>query len=213
LYNSEALCNKYIRKDFGITDCETFRKKTLWSLLCTYPLDVVRSRLTIQTTEEKYKGISGTFRTVIAEEGFKGLYRGMMTSIMGVAPYVAINFTTYETLKRRFANTSRPPTVPESLAFGALSGAAAQTFTYPIDLIRRRLQLQGIGGAPNMYTGPFNAISTIVRTEGLPALYRGMVPCYLKVIPAISISFCVYEIMRIILGIESRKSGGSSSSF
>jgi len=34
LYNSEALCNKYIRKDFGITDCETFRKKTLWSCCC-----------------------------------------------------------------------------------------------------------------------------------------------------------------------------------
>lgn len=183
------------------------------SLLCTYPLDLVRSRLTVQTTEEKYKGIAATFRMVYREEGFKGLYKGMLTSIMGVAPYVAINFTTYETLKRLWADSNRPPTIVESLAFGAVAGAAAQTFTYPIDLLRRRLQLQGIGGAPNVYTGPFHAVKTIVKEEGVLALYRGMIPCYLKVIPAISISFCTYELMRLVLGIETRKSSGGGGGF
>ena len=51
--------------------------------------------------------------------------------------------------------------------------------TYPIDLLRRRLQLQGIGGEPKLYTGPFNAISTIIKNDGFFALYRGMIPCYL----------------------------------
>lgn len=183
------------------------------SLLCTYPLDLIRSRLTIQTTEEKYKGIGPTFRMIVKEEGYRGLYKGMFTSILGVAPYVAINFTTYETLKRVSADNARPPSVPESLAFGALAGAAAQTVTYPIDLLRRRLQLQGIGGEPKLYNGPFHAITTIVKNDGVLALYRGMIPCYLKVIPAISISFCVYECMRMVMGIETRKSGGSSGGF
>lgn len=39
---------------------------------------------------------------IVREEGYRGLYKGMLTSIMGVAPYVAINFTTYETLKRYY---------------------------------------------------------------------------------------------------------------
>lgn len=54
---------------------------------------------------------------------YKGLYKGMFTSILGVAPYVAINFTTYETLKQRF-ETNQGVSVPNSLAFGAISGYA-----------------------------------------------------------------------------------------
>jgi solute carrier family 25 phosphate transporter 23/24/25/41 len=181
------------------------------SLLFTYPLDLIRSRLTIQTTQTKYNGIMHTFDTIVKEEGYRGLYKGMLTSIMGVAPYVAINFTTYETLKRTFVSDHRPPTVIESLMYGAVAGATAQTATYPIDLLRRRLQLQGIGGQPILYTGPFHALRTIVRDEGITALYRGMIPCYLKVVPAISISFCTYELMRLVLGIESRKVSSSSS--
>jgi len=179
------------------------------SLLCTYPLDLIRSRLTIQTTETKYTGIRDAFRTVIKEEGYKGIYKGMFTSILGVAPYVAINFTTYETLKQRF-EINNNTTVWKSLAFGAISGATAQTLTYPIDLLRRRLQLQGIGGEPLRYKGPLDAVVKIVKEDGVLALYRGMVPCYLKVVPAISISFCVYELMRMVLGIESRKVSFSS---
>jgi len=181
------------------------------SLLCTYPLDLVRSRLTIQTTETKYIGIFDTFRLVVREEGYRALYKGLWPSILGIAPYVAINFTTYETLKRRFTTPHRPPSVGESLAYGAFSGAVAQTVTYPIDLLRRRFQLQGIGGQPAIYNGTVHAIRTIVQKEGVLALYRGMLPCYLKVIPAISISFCVYELMRKLLGIEQKRVSTSSS--
>eukprot|EP01111_Echinosteliopsis_oligospora_P004549 TRINITY_DN1754_c0_g2_i2.p2 TRINITY_DN1754_c0_g2~~TRINITY_DN1754_c0_g2_i2.p2 ORF type:complete len:426 (+),score=104.27 TRINITY_DN1754_c0_g2_i2:1351-2628(+) len=182
------------------------------SLLCTYPLDLVRSRLTIQTTASKYTGITDTFKTVVAEEGARGLYKGMFTSILGVAPYVAINFTTYETLKRRFM-TGHTPGVMESLAYGAAAGATAQTFTYPIDLLRRRLQMQGIGGTEPKYKGTVHAVKTIISEEGFLALYRGMIPCYLKVIPAISISFCVYEVTSMLLGIDPKKKSGGGGGF
>eukprot|EP01132_Coremiostelium_polycephalum_P002091 gene2091-2578_t len=176
------------------------------SLLFTYPLDLIRSRLTVQVHEQKYNGIYDAYKKIVKEEGYRGLYKGLFTSAMGVAPYVAINFTTYESLKLLFMKEKQSsPSVMESLAFGAISGATAQTITYPIDLIRRRLQVQGIGGKENVYTGPFDAFRKIAKEEGVKGLYKGMIPCYLKVIPAISISFCVYEVMKKILRIDSKK--------
>jgi solute carrier family 25 phosphate transporter 23/24/25/41 len=67
------------------------------------------------------------------------------------------------------------------------------------------MQLQGAGGVEKVYKGPFDAAKQIVAKEGFPGLYRGMVPCYLKVVPAIAISFGTYELMRQLLGIEQRK--------
>ncbi|KAM9977187.1 hypothetical protein ACTFIR_011045 [Dictyostelium discoideum] len=175
------------------------------SLLCTYPLDLIRSRLTVQVFGNKYNGIADTCKMIIREEGVAGLYKGLFASALGVAPYVAINFTTYENLKKTFIPKDTTPTVGQSLTFGAISGATAQTLTYPIDLIRRRLQVQGIGGKDILYNGTFDAFRKIIRDEGVLGLYNGMIPCYLKVIPAISISFCVYEVMKKILKIDSKK--------
>ncbi|EFA84007.1 EF-hand domain-containing protein [Heterostelium album PN500] len=174
------------------------------SLLFTYPLDLIRSRLTVQIHEQKYTGIADAYRKIVAEEGYRGLYKGLFTSALGVAPYVAINFTTYETLKYFFSK-DKNLTVVNSLIFGAISGATAQTITYPIDLLRRRLQVQGIGGAPLIYSGPLDACKKVIKEEGVRGLYKGMIPCYLKVIPAISISFCVYELMKSLLGINTNK--------
>eukprot|EP01133_Synstelium_polycarpum_P004003 gene4003-4634_t len=174
------------------------------SLLFTYPLDLIRSRLTIQVHTQKYSGIADAYRKIVAEEGYLGLYKGLFTSALGVAPYVAINFTTYESLKFFFVK-DRPLSVTDSLAFGAISGASAQTITYPIDLLRRRLQVQGIGGGARLYTGPLDACIKVIQEEGVLGLYKGMIPCYLKVIPAISISFCVYEMMKSLLNINTNK--------
>ncbi|GAM17017.1 hypothetical protein SAMD00019534_001920, partial [Acytostelium subglobosum LB1] len=174
------------------------------SLLFTYPLDLIRSRLTVQVHEQRYNGISDAYKKIVAEEGYAGLYKGLFTSALGVAPYVAINFTTYESLKFFFSQ-DRHLTIPESLAFGALSGATAQTFTYPIDLLRRRLQVQGIGGKPKIYNGPYDAFRKVIQEEGFKGLYKGMIPCYLKVVPAISISFSVYEMMKKLLDINTSK--------
>jgi len=178
------------------------------ALISTYPLDLVRTRLTVQTSGEKYKGIIHTFKTVIKEEGFFGLYKGVFTSALGIAPYVAINFTVYENLKAIILHNEKYKFnfgVVASLACGGLAGATAQTITYPIDLLRRRMQLQGAGGTIALYKGPLDAAIQIVKKEGILGLYSGMVACYLKVIPSIAISFCTYEIVRKWLGIHQQK--------
>ena len=64
--------------------------------------------------------------------------------------------------------------------------------TYPINLVRTRLQISGMPGAPS-YTGPLDCFRQTVRTGGVAALYQGLLPNMLKVMPATSISYAVYD--------------------
>lgn len=83
-----------------------------------------------------------------------------------------------------------------TMSFGAAAGAAAQTVVFPIEMVQRRLQLQGMAGNPVLYKNMVDAMVKIARKEGVPALYAGLLPNYLKLIPAAAISFYVYELLK-----------------
>lgn len=178
------------------------------SVTATYPLDIIRTRLSLaEATTSKpippsSSGIlsgSQIYRCghsiVKNEGGLLALYRGLLPTILGIAPYVALNFTTYETLKRRVALlTQRDPTVHEKLLCGGAAGAVAQTITYPLDVLRRRLQVHGSPDSAYRYNGMRDAIKIMYDTEGWRAFYRGMLPNLLKVVPSMSVSFVTYEL-------------------
>jgi solute carrier family 25 phosphate transporter 23/24/25/41 len=71
--------------------------------------------------------------------------------------------------------------------------------TYPLDVIRRRMQVAGMKGVGFEYSGTLHAIRTIAKHEGIRGLYKGMLPNILKVAPTISVSFVTYEAMKKIL--------------
>ena len=83
--------------------------------------------------------------------------------------------------------------VPVKLMYGGVAGAVAQTITYPLDVIRRRMQTAI--DSVNMLT----LVKTIYKKEGLSGFYRGMLPNYLKVVPAIAVSFVTFEAVRGLL--------------
>lgn len=167
----------------------------------TYPLDLVRTRLAAQTNATYYRGIWQSFHTICRDEGFLGLYKGLGATLLGVGPSIAISFTVYESL-RSFWQSQRPndSTIMVSLACGSLSGIASSTATFPLDLVRRRMQLEGAGGRARVYnTGLFGTFGHIIKSEGLRGLYRGILPEYYKVVPGVGIVFMTYETLKILL--------------
>lgn len=173
------------------------------STIATYPLDLVRTRLSVQTLPgrgaiyaARYQGMWHCLSSIFREEGFFALYKGMGVSILGVAPYVAINFASYETLKQLVKTDGTETHALEGLVMGGLSGTAAVTLTYPSDVLRRRMMMQGIGGASNMYNGLWDACVKIGREEGVAGFYRGLIPCYLKVVPAAAIGWACIETLQ-----------------
>lgn len=167
----------------------------------TYPLDLVRTRLAAQTNVIYYRGIWHALRTISKEEGLFGLYKGLGATLLSVGPNIAISFSVYETLRSQW-QLQRPhdSSVLVSLACGSVSGIASSSAIFPLDLVRRRMQLEGAGGRARVYkTGIFGTFRHIIRSEGFRGLYRGILPEYYKVVPSVSIVFVTYETMKKLL--------------
>ena len=136
------------------------------------------------------------------EEGFRGLYKGWGATIVGIAPYIALNFTTFDVLKKTIKpNKNEPNFDLINLSLGAVAGGTAATLTYPTDVVRRRMQCVGMAGMPS-YSSTTQCITEMVRTEGVAGLYKGMVPCWLKVMPSMAISFMTFERVKVWLDIQ-----------
>ncbi|VAH23519.1 unnamed protein product [Triticum turgidum subsp. durum] len=142
------------------------------AMSATYPMDMVRGRITVQTEKSpyQYRGMFHALGTVYREEGFRALYRGWLPSVIGVVPYVGLNFAVYESLKDWLLRSN---------AF---------------DLGKEALQ----------YNGMIDAFRKTVRHEGFGALYKGLVPNSVKVVPSIAIAFVTYEAVKDVLGVEMR---------
>ncbi|RDY02094.1 Mitochondrial adenine nucleotide transporter ADNT1, partial [Mucuna pruriens] len=189
----------------------------------TYPMDLVRGRLTVQTeaSPRQYRGMLHALSTVFREEGPRALYKGWLPSVIGVIPYVGLNFSVYESLKDWLIRSKAFGIAQDSelsvttrLACGAAAGTVGQTVAYPLDVIRRRMQMVGWKNAASVvagegkskieYTGMVDAFRKTVQHEGFGALYKGLVPNSVKVVPSIAIAFVTYEMVKDILGVEIR---------
>ncbi|CAF1702926.1 unnamed protein product [Brassica oleracea var. botrytis] len=193
------------------------------AMSATYPMDMVRGRLTVQTANSpyQYRGIAHALSTVLREEGPRALYRGWLPSVIGVVPYVGLNFAVYESLKDWLVKDNpfglvenNELTIITRLSCGAIAGTVGQTIAYPLDVIRRRMQMVGWKDASSVvtgegrskleYNGMVDAFRKTVRHEGFGALYKGLVPNSVKVVPSIAIAFVTYEMVKDVLGVEFR---------
>ncbi|KAJ0265194.1 Mitochondrial adenine nucleotide transporter ADNT1 [Hirschfeldia incana] len=193
------------------------------AMSATYPMDMVRGRLTVQTANSpyQYRGIAHALSTVLREEGPRALYRGWLPSVIGVVPYVGLNFAVYESLKDWLVKDNpfglvenNELTIITRLSCGAIAGTVGQTIAYPLDVIRRRMQMVGWKDASSVvtgegrskgsleYNGMIDAFRKTVRHEGFGALYKGLVPNSVKVVPSIAIAFVTYEMVKDVLGVE-----------
>ncbi|XP_037133068.1 mitochondrial coenzyme A transporter SLC25A42 [Syngnathus acus] len=167
--------------------------------MLTYPLDMVRARMAV-TPKEMYSNILHVFVRISQEEGLKTLYRGFTPTILGVVPYAGLSFFTYETLKKLHAERSgRPqPYSYERLAFGACAGLIGQSASYPLDVVRRRMQTAGVTG--HTYGTILGTMREIVSEEGvIRGLYKGLSMNWVKGPIAVGISFTTFDLTQILL--------------
>jgi len=162
------------------------------SMSIVYPLENARSRLSLQSKHSHYNGLFDVFR----KTPISSLYNGLRMSIIGFVPYSALNFGFFNMYKSWVSIDPAQLTGLEKFICGGLAGMSAVSFTYPTDLIRRRLQLQGFDPLVPKYNGIVDCVQKIVRTEGIQGLYRGLMPCYMKIFPSSAIQFMMIDILR-----------------
>ncbi|PNF23507.1 Mitochondrial coenzyme A transporter SLC25A42 [Cryptotermes secundus] len=161
----------------------------------TYPLDLARARMAV-THKEQYRTLREVFVKIWYEEGPRTLYRGYLPTVLGVIPYAGVSFFTYDTLKRNYmeyaGSTSKQAGPLPSLAFGAIAGLLGQSSSYPLDIVRRRMQTSPISGM--QYKTIFGTLKKIYRDEGIiGGFYKGLSMNWVKGPVAVGISFATYE--------------------
>ena len=175
----------------------------------TYPLDLVRTRLAAQTTTRHYDGLVNALFVIGRDEGARGLYRGLAPTLTGVGPNLAINFAAYETFRRLASDHASAanarndgsfvlPAWVTSLLCGSSAAVVSATATYPLDLVRRRLQMVK-GGAR---VGIAATFAQVWAKEGFVGFYRGIIPEYAKVVPGVSITYATYELLKRSIGVD-----------
>ncbi|MBA0618457.1 hypothetical protein Godav_027800 [Gossypium davidsonii] len=170
---------------------------------------------------EALGGLFGTFRHMVQTEGFFSLYKGLVPTIISMAPSGAVFYGVYDMLKSAYLHSPKGRKriqdvkrgVQElnafeqlelgpirTLLYGAIAGACSEAATYPFEVVRRHLQMQ-------VRATKLSAFATCVKIVeeggGMHALYAGLIPSILQVLPSAAISYLVYEFMKIVLKVES----------
>ncbi|KAM4696414.1 mitochondrial adenyl nucleotide antiporter SLC25A25 isoform 5-T5 [Rhinophrynus dorsalis] len=171
-----------------------------------YPMEVLKTRMALRKTGQ-YQGMLDCGKKILMKEGVSAFYKGYVPNLLGIIPYAGIDLAVYETIKnawlQRYATSSADPGVFVLLACGTISSTCGQLASYPLALVRTRMQAHAsIEGASHVTMRKL--FQHIVQTEGVFGLYRGLAPNFMKVIPAVSISYVVYENLKRTLGVESR---------
>ncbi|KAI1075865.1 mitochondrial carrier [Whalleya microplaca] len=162
-----------------------------------YPIDLVKTRLQNQRGADPgqrlYKNSIDCFKKVVANEGFRGLYSGVLPQLVGVAPEKAIKLTVNDLVRGFFTDPKTGNIKWEyELLAGGSAGACQVVFTNPLEIVKIRLQVQGEVAKAAQGAQKRSAM-WIVKNLGLAGLYKGASACLLRDVPFSAIYFPSYS--------------------
>ncbi|CAI6254492.1 unnamed protein product [Periconia digitata] len=176
------------------------------SQFAVYPIDTLKFRMQCETVSGGLHGnrlIVATAKKMWKQGGMVAYYRGLPMGLFGIFPYAALDLGTFEYLKRAIAERNArvrgcheqdaQPGGFVTAAIGGFSGAFGASVVYPMNVLRTRLQSQGTVLHPRTYNGIIDVTQQTIKGEGLKGLFKGLTPNLLKVVPAVSITYVVYD--------------------
>ena len=188
----------------------------IWLVKTRLQLDRSRAEKAGSSSVRRYRNSLDCVRQTIREEGFRGLYRGLTASYLGVTEST-LQWFLYEQgklyLSRRqaqlVASGQDPTSWDQAVDWGGKIGAAgsakffAAIITYPHEVVRTRMRQAPLQGGRLKYTGLVQCFSTIWKEEGIASLYGGLTPHMLRVVPSAAIMFGMYEFVLRLCGTQS----------
>ena len=152
-----------------------------------------------------------TAKQMWASGGVHIFYRGLFWGLVGQFPYSAIDLTTFEytkqwiirrNVKNGFRGKDARPGSVATAVIGGFGGAFAASVVWPLNLLRTRMQTQGTVVHPKTYTGFLDCTRQTLQGEGVKGLFKGITPNLIKVVPAVAITYVVYDKSKQSFGLE-----------
>jgi len=139
-------------------------------VLTFYPLDVVKTRMQLETGKSK-NGLVGTLRNIIKEEGVGRLYRGLVPPLLLEAPKRAVKFASNDFWGKTFLNLSGESKMTQNISIltGCSAGATESFVVVPFELVKIKLQ-----DKTSIFKGPMDVLKQVIQKEGILGMYAGM---------------------------------------
>ncbi|GAA5932469.1 coenzyme A transporter [Sporobolomyces koalae] len=136
-------------------------------------------------------------------------YRGVFPTLAGIVPYAGTSFVVWGYLKSDLfprvvdADTRTKHRAALDLFAGGMAGAIGQTTAYPLDIVRRRMQVGPVmEGGQRGQAGFWETAQRVFRTQGWRGFFVGLSIGYLKVVPMNAVSFATWVGMKRVLGLD-----------
>ncbi|KAJ3028964.1 UNVERIFIED_CONTAM: hypothetical protein HDU68_000491, partial [Siphonaria sp. JEL0065] len=202
------------------------------SMALTYPLVTVSTRAQVNKAPTSptrsqnaakpspvstFAAQKEAFLKIIREEGVGGLYSGIESAMFGIAMTQGVYYYWYEYVKAAFEaaqESERAISIFESMAAGAIAGAATSLTTNPIWVVNlrqtvKKSSLDDGSGKPSKPLTTLGTISKIYKEEGITGFWKGIIPALILVINPI-IQYTVFERLKDIWQTRRTKKGGGA---
>jgi solute carrier family 25 thiamine pyrophosphate transporter 19 len=163
----------------------------------TYPLDLLRTRFAADSSKQRSSVIGSVYR-IHRAEGVRGFFRGLSPTLLSIVPNLGIFFVVYEQV-RKVLQRAKLDTLPApEVSAGFLAGIVSKGMVFPLDVLRKRLQVQGPSyvHAANIQLYPTSMVRFahhIVVHEGIRAFYKGFLISLLKSGPSSAVTIWTFE--------------------
>lgn len=177
----------------------------------TYPLDLLRTRFAAQGNDDRvYTSLRRAIAMIGRDEGPHGFFRGLTPALWQIVPFMGMFFSVYEALRHPLSQTNLPFGGGSAVA-GTMASIIAKTGVFPLDTVRKRIQVQGPTRSRYVHKnipdygrlGTVGMIRTILKNEGMRGLYRGLTVSLLKAAPASAVTVWTYErVLKALISLD-----------
>lgn len=164
-------------------------------IIITFPTEFVKTQLQLdeRSAKPRYAGPMDVVRQTVRNKGFFGLYRGLPPLLYGSVPKSAVRFGAYEFFRKNLVDKDGKLSQGRTLLAGLGAGVTEAIFAVtPMETIKVKF-IHDQNMAKPQYKGFFHGVGTIVRTEGIAGIYKGLVPTIMKQGSNQAMRFFVYN--------------------
>lgn len=158
------------------------------TLICS-PMELVKSRLQIQNdipNAVKHRNPFTCLKHLWSTEGHRGVFKGLGITVARDVPGFASYFVSFELMMRQTSD----PSAFYTLIAGGLAGTFSWLISFPVDVVKSRLQVDGMDGKPK-YQNALDCVKKSYQAEGPAFLTRGLNSTLMRAFPMNAVCFLV----------------------